>query len=143
MRLEFLAEASAELSEAAAYYDSREEGLGWRFRDEVLGVCVSIAQQPLLWRERPGVTGASTALCSRTTWPTSSAAISFWLRRWLMGIGDRTTGRPGYRRKDSEPQPLERRSDRRVAVTDLLRALDGSASFDLAWSGRRSPRRAD
>ena len=54
MTLEFLPEATAELYEAAEYYESREEGLGFRFRDEVLEVCRSIAQQPLLWRGRVG-----------------------------------------------------------------------------------------
>ena len=54
MRLDFLPEASAELYEAAQYYEAKQEGLGWRFRNEVLEVCRMIAQQPLLWRERPG-----------------------------------------------------------------------------------------
>lgn len=47
-------EASAELYEAAEYYETKQAGLGWRFRNEVLEVCRSIAQQPLLWRERSG-----------------------------------------------------------------------------------------
>ena len=54
MILEFLPEASAELFEAAAYYESKQEGLGRRFRNEVLEVCGLIVQQPLLWRERAG-----------------------------------------------------------------------------------------
>ena len=60
MILEFLPEASAELFEAAVYYESKQEGLGRRFRNEVLEVCGLIKvcgliiQQPLLWRERPG-----------------------------------------------------------------------------------------
>jgi hypothetical protein len=36
MILEFLPEASVELSEAAHYHESKQEGLGRRFRDEVL-----------------------------------------------------------------------------------------------------------
>lgn len=47
-------EAAAELYEAAQHYESEQEGLGWRFRNEVIEVCCSIVQQPLLWRERPG-----------------------------------------------------------------------------------------
>jgi hypothetical protein len=48
MTLDFLPEASAELYAAAEYYESKQEGLGWRFRSEVLEVCGLIAQQPLL-----------------------------------------------------------------------------------------------
>ncbi|MBM3883779.1 MAG: type II toxin-antitoxin system RelE/ParE family toxin [Verrucomicrobia bacterium] len=36
------------------YYGSRQEGLGWRFRDEVFEVCSLVLQQPLMWRERRG-----------------------------------------------------------------------------------------
>jgi hypothetical protein len=54
MILEFLSDASAELFEAAAYYESKQEGLGRRFRNEVLEVCGMIVQQPFLWRERAG-----------------------------------------------------------------------------------------
>jgi hypothetical protein len=52
MTLEFLPEAGAEFYEAAEQYEFREEGLGTRFRGEVLQVCGLIVQQPLLWRER-------------------------------------------------------------------------------------------
>src|SRR5690349_16741293 len=54
MILEFLPDASAELYAAAEYYELKQEGLGRRFRDEVLQVCGLIVQQPLLWRERAG-----------------------------------------------------------------------------------------
>ena len=54
MTLEFMPEASAELQEAAEEYESRQEGLGWQFRSEVLEVCRLIVQQPVLWRERQG-----------------------------------------------------------------------------------------
>lgn len=54
MILEFLPEASAELYAAAEYYEQKEAGLGWRFRNEVLQVCQLIVQQPVLWRERSG-----------------------------------------------------------------------------------------
>jgi hypothetical protein len=35
MNLEFLPEAQAEFVDAAEYYESKESGLGKRFRDEV------------------------------------------------------------------------------------------------------------
>ena len=54
MTLDFLPEAAAELYEAAEHYESRQEGLGGRFRGEVLEICSLILQQPLLWRERSG-----------------------------------------------------------------------------------------
>jgi hypothetical protein len=54
MTLDFLPEAAAEFYQAAERYEDRAEGLGHRFRCEVLEVCGLIVQQPLLWRERPG-----------------------------------------------------------------------------------------
>lgn len=54
MRLEFFEEARAELREAALFYQSREQGLGRRFRDEISHVCAAIRKDPFLWRERPG-----------------------------------------------------------------------------------------
>jgi hypothetical protein len=38
MTLHFLPEAAAELYEAAEHFESRQEGLGGRFRGEVLAV---------------------------------------------------------------------------------------------------------
>ena len=55
-------EAEEELMEAVMWYESREPGLGKRFRDEIAYVLNRIAESPLLWRERPGDTGESTAL---------------------------------------------------------------------------------
>ena len=54
MTLHFLGEAASELHEAAECYESKQAGLGWRFRSEVLEVRRLVVQQPLLWRERPG-----------------------------------------------------------------------------------------
>ena len=54
MTLELLPEAAAEFYEASEHYESRQAGLGTRFRDELLEVCRSIVQQPTLWRERSG-----------------------------------------------------------------------------------------
>jgi len=52
MIVEFLEEAVEELLEAALWYESREVGLGVRFRDEIARVVNRIAEDPLLWRER-------------------------------------------------------------------------------------------
>lgn len=54
MTVEFLVEAEEELIEAALWYESREPGLGIRFRDEVAHVVGRIAEDPTLWREREG-----------------------------------------------------------------------------------------
>lgn len=53
MRVVFTEEASADLFESAAYYESREAGLGMRFRGEVATVLQSAAASPQLLRERP------------------------------------------------------------------------------------------
>jgi hypothetical protein len=52
MNLEFLAQAREEFLEAAFYYESKEKGLGIRFRDEVAHVLDHIIVDPYLWRER-------------------------------------------------------------------------------------------
>lgn len=54
MIVEFLEEAETELFDAALWYESKEIGLGKRFRDEVANVIDSIVTNPLLWRERSG-----------------------------------------------------------------------------------------
>jgi plasmid stabilization system protein ParE len=54
MNLEFLPEAREEFSAAALYYESKETGLGARFRDEVAHVVARVVADPYLWRERPG-----------------------------------------------------------------------------------------
>lgn len=54
MIVELLEQADQELTEAALWYESKERGLGKRFRDEVARVIERIATDPLLWRERPG-----------------------------------------------------------------------------------------
>jgi toxin ParE1/3/4 len=51
---EFLAEARDELYEAALYYESRQTGLGLRFREEVAFVVRRIAFNPYAWSEREG-----------------------------------------------------------------------------------------
>lgn len=54
MTSDFLPEAAAEFYDTADQYEFRQEGLGARFRGEVLEVCRLIVQQPSLWRERSG-----------------------------------------------------------------------------------------
>jgi len=54
MMYEFLPEAREELVEAAVYYESKEGGLGVRFRNEVGHVVGRIVDDPYLWRERSG-----------------------------------------------------------------------------------------
>jgi len=54
MMLHFLPEARAEFLEAAQYYESKELGLGLKFRDEIARVLERITTDPLLWRERSG-----------------------------------------------------------------------------------------
>jgi hypothetical protein len=52
MNLEFLPEAESEFYDAAEFYESKESGLGKRFRDEVHEACSTIQGHPFLWRER-------------------------------------------------------------------------------------------
>jgi len=54
MNHEFLPEARGEFGEAALYYETREAGLGVRFRSEVAHVLERIAADPFLW---PGTIG--------------------------------------------------------------------------------------
>lgn len=91
MILEFLAEASAELFEAADYYESKQGGLGRRFRNEVLQVCGLIVQQPLLWRERAG--GYRRVNC-----PVFPYYIAYFIRGDLILVAAVAHGhrRPGY-----------------------------------------------
>lgn len=91
MILEFLPEASVELYEAADYYESKQEGLGRRFRNEVLEVCGLIVQQPHLWRERVG--GYRRVNC-----PVFPYYIAYFIRRDLIVVAAVAHGhrRPGY-----------------------------------------------
>jgi len=50
----FLPKARDEFQEAALYYETKELGLGMRFRNEVARAIEQIVADPLLWRERPG-----------------------------------------------------------------------------------------
>jgi len=54
VKLEFLNDSLAELEAAVDYYESKEPGLGNRFKDEVREICQTILKHPILWRERDG-----------------------------------------------------------------------------------------
>ena len=53
MRLVVLAEAEREFAESVAYYESKEAGLGWRFRTEVVAGVNWIERNFGLARMRP------------------------------------------------------------------------------------------
>jgi plasmid stabilization system protein ParE len=99
MILEFLTEASAELFEAVDYYESKQEGLGRRFRNEVLEVCGLIVQQPLLWRERAG--GYRHVNC-----PVFPYYIAYFIRGDLIVVAAVAHGhrRPGYWKQRLSPK---------------------------------------
>jgi plasmid stabilization system protein ParE len=94
MTLEFLPQASTELFEAAEYYESRQEGLGWRFRSEVLEICRLIVQHPTLWRERP-------AGYRRVNCPVFPYYIAYFIRKDVIVVAAVAHGhrRPGYWRE--------------------------------------------
>ena len=52
MKVQFTAEARDDLFEAADYYESKEEGLGGRLRNEVSTILSTVASAPYLWRQR-------------------------------------------------------------------------------------------
>ena len=54
LSLGFLPEAIDDVAQAVDWYETREPGLGARFRREVESACSAILQHPLLWRERRG-----------------------------------------------------------------------------------------
>ncbi|GAA5495192.1 hypothetical protein Rhal01_01367 [Rubritalea halochordaticola] len=54
MRVEFISEAREDLLDAIGYYESMDQGLGLRLRDEVASLLETVSSAPLLWRERKG-----------------------------------------------------------------------------------------
>ena len=52
MRLVVLGEAEREFAESVAYYETKEAGLGWRFRTEVVEAVGWIERNPDLHRVR-------------------------------------------------------------------------------------------
>lgn len=49
MRLRFTKEARQDLFDSADYYNSKEKGLGKRFREEIASTLDVIVQAPCLW----------------------------------------------------------------------------------------------
>jgi plasmid stabilization system protein ParE len=54
MIVEFLEEAERELIDAACWYESKQPGLGRRFRKEMVAVVDWIVQNPLILKEQDG-----------------------------------------------------------------------------------------
>ncbi|SHK24827.1 ParE toxin of type II toxin-antitoxin system, parDE [Rubritalea squalenifaciens DSM 18772] len=54
MRIEFISEAREDFLDAIGYYESMDQGLGLRLRDEVAFLLETVSSAPLLWRERKG-----------------------------------------------------------------------------------------
>lgn len=54
MKVEFTPEAESELTEASLWYESKEPGLGVRFRTEIQHVVHRASEDPTLWRMREG-----------------------------------------------------------------------------------------
>jgi len=91
MNYEFLAEARDEFWEAALYYESKEKGLGVRFRAEISHVIKSILADPYLWRERAG--GYRRVNC-----PVFPYYVAYFIRKETMLIAAVAHGhrKPGY-----------------------------------------------
>jgi len=66
MIIELLEEAEIELFEAATWYESKETGLGKRFRNEIAHVLDRIIEDPMLWRECPNGVILSKCLPTKT-----------------------------------------------------------------------------
>jgi plasmid stabilization system protein ParE len=98
MIVEFLEDAEQELVEAALWYESKEAGLGVRFRDEIAHVIERIVEDPLLWRERSG--GYRRVNC-----PVFPYYISFFIRGSRIIIAAVAHGhrKPGYWKSRLQP----------------------------------------
>ena len=98
MIVEFLEDAEQELVKAALWYESKEVGLGVRFRDEIAHVIERIAEDPLLWRERSG--GYRRVNC-----PVFPYYISFFIRGSRIIIAAVAHGhrKPGYWKSRIQP----------------------------------------
>ncbi len=98
MIVEFLEDAEQELVEAALWYESKEVGLGVRFRDEIAHVIERIVEDPLLWRERSG--GYRRVNC-----PVFPYYISFFIRGSRIIIAAVAHGHrnPGYWKSRLQP----------------------------------------
>lgn len=93
MNYEFLPEARDEFREAALYYESKEVGLGMRFRLEVSHVINRIVADPIFGANVLAVIGESTVRCVPIMCRISFERKQSSLRRWRMGIESPDIGR--------------------------------------------------
>lgn len=98
MILEFLEEAEKELFDAALWYESKEVGLGIRFRDEIAHVLDRIVEDPLLWREQNGG-------YRRTNCPVFPYYIPFFIResKIIIAAVAHDHRKPGYWKSRAQP----------------------------------------
>ncbi len=91
MIIEFLEEAEEEFIEAAIWYETKETGLGKRFRDEVVRVLDRIVEDLLLWREL-------SAGYRRVNCPVSPFYIPYFIReqKILIAAIAHDRRKPGY-----------------------------------------------
>ncbi len=78
MKVQFTSEARDDLFEAAEYYESKEEGLGSRFRNEVSKILGTVASSPACGASGRPAAGKSIVRCFPTTLHTSSERIALW-----------------------------------------------------------------
>ena len=97
MTVEFLEEAEEELAEATLWYESKQPGLGVRFREEIAHVVSRIAEDPMLWREREG--GYRRVNC-----PVFPYFIAYFIRNQKIIIAAVSHGhrKPGYWKSRTE-----------------------------------------
>jgi hypothetical protein len=92
MTVVILGEAEREFGQTVAYYESKEAGLGWRFRTEVVEAVGAIEGNPELARLRPKVTDVAISERFRITSRTSFAVRPFGLSPSHMATGFRSFG---------------------------------------------------
>ena len=77
--LEFLSEAFLDAEAAVTYYEGHVQGFGTKFWTELEAICLTISQNPFLWRERTGGFRRVNFLGFPIAWPFSFAQIgSLW-----------------------------------------------------------------
>lgn len=91
MIVEFLEEAEHEFVETVLWYESKEVGLGKRFRSEIAHVLDRIIEDPFLWREHSG--GYRRVNC-----PVFPFYIPYFIRKKKIIVAAIAHGRrkPGY-----------------------------------------------
>ncbi len=91
MIIDFLGEAEQELLDEVLWYESKEPGLGRRFKNEVAHILNKIIEDPLLWRERDG--GYRRVNC-----PVFPFYIAFFIRgeKIIVAAVAHESRKPGY-----------------------------------------------